>query len=56
VKVHVGPRVVVIKKGHRHSHRCGHYYHGGRWYLVSGHTHRKGCGHVFQGGIWIVVR
>ncbi len=51
---HAGPRVVVIAKGHHHTHRCGHYFHGGRWYHLRGHVHGRGCGHVHVGGIWRV--
>ena len=45
--------VVVVKKGHIHTPKCGHYRHGGRWYIHKGHIHRKGCGHVFKGKVWI---
>lgn len=46
------PRVVVIAEGHHHTHRCGHYFHGGRWFHLRGHVHGRGCGHVHLGGIW----
>ena len=46
-------RVVVIKKGHVHTARCGHYRYKGKWYFVKGHVHGPKCGHAFVGGIWI---
>jgi len=49
------PRVVVIEKGHRHSHRCGHYCHNGTWYYAKGHVHGKGCGHRKAHGRWVLV-
>lgn len=46
-------KVVVVKKGHKHTARCGHYRHNGRWYFIKGHHHQKGCGHHFAGGVWV---
>lgn len=53
---HHAARAVVVPAGHVHSHRCGHYRHGGHWYHLAGHLHRRGCGHVFVGGVWVVGR
>ncbi len=47
--------VVVIGKGHRHSPKCGHYRHKGKWFLHKGHHHKKHCGHVFRKGFWVRV-
>ena len=49
-----GAQVVVVKAGHGHSARCGHYRHGAKWYLVKGHTHRARCGHVKVKGVWVI--
>ena len=49
------PRVVVIERGHRHSHRCGHYCHNGTWYFAKGHVHGKKCGHRKMRGVWVVT-
>lgn len=48
--------VVKIKMGHKHSHNCGHYHHGGKWFLHKGHVHKARCGHKLKGGIWIRIR
>jgi hypothetical protein len=48
------PQVVVVKAGHVHTARCGHYRHGKTWYLVKGHVHGPRCGHVKVNGVWIV--
>ena len=60
VRINIGhPRtakVVVIKKGHKHTARCGHYRYGGKWYIVKGHSHGPRCGHHFSSGIWIYKR
>ena len=57
VRVNVGhpasAKVVVVKKGHRHTAHCGHYRFNGKWYFVKGHHHRRGCGHAFVGGVWV---
>jgi hypothetical protein len=57
VVVHETPRgdVVVIERGHIHSHHCGHYFHRGHWYVAHGHVHAHGCGHVHRDGIWVVL-
>ncbi len=47
-------KAVVIKRGHVHGKRCGHYRHGGHWYLVKGHVHGKRCGHHYAGGVWTI--
>ncbi len=49
-----GAQIVVITKGHAHSVRCGHYRHGGKWYLVKSHTHRARCGHAKVKGVWVI--
>jgi hypothetical protein len=48
--------VVVVRSGHTHTHKCGHYRHQGRWHIHRGHVHRRGCGHAWKGGVWIWVR
>ena len=55
-QVHHGHgNVVVVKKGHVHGKRCGHYRHNGRWHAVRrGHAHGKRCGHHFVGGVWVI--
>ena len=47
--------VVVIERGHAHSHACGHYYHRGHWRYLRGHVHAHGCGHVHRDGVWVIV-
>ena len=47
-------KVVVIKKGHAHTKRCGHYRYNDRWYYVKGHAHGSRCGHLKVRGIWII--
>ena len=49
-------QAVKIDKTHRHTHRCGHYRHDGRWYHVSGHVHGRACGHVKVKGVWVIRR
>ena len=46
--------VVVVKKGHQHSHRCGHYKYRGKWYYQAGHVHGRGCGHVEVDRVWVL--
>ena len=46
-------KVVVVKKGHAHTARCGHYRHDGRWYHLKGHVHKRGCGHAHVQGVWV---
>ncbi|MFQ5628195.1 MAG: hypothetical protein ACE5I1_05495 [bacterium] len=57
VRVNIGhpasAKVVVVKKGHAHTARCGHYKYRGKWYIVKGHAHGPRCGHRFVGGFWI---
>ena len=57
VVVHETPRgdVVVIERGHLHSHHCGHYFWRGGWYHHAGHVHAHGCGHAHRDGIWVVL-
>jgi hypothetical protein len=50
-----GGRVVVIDRGHVHSHHCGHYWHRGNWHHLASHVHGDGCGHHHREGRWIVV-
>jgi hypothetical protein len=47
-------KVVVIKKGHIHNNRCGHYKYRGSWYYVNGHHHGARCGHAMVKGVWII--
>lgn len=47
--------VVVIERGHVHSHHCGHYLWRGGWRHHHGHVHAHDCGHVHRDGIWIVA-
>ena len=47
--------VVVVERGHVHSHVCGHYYHRGRWRVVHNHVHAHGCGHVYRDNVWVFV-
>ena len=49
-----GP-AVYFDAGHVHSVECGHFHHGGYWYVHQGHRHGPGCGHLFRSGIWIVA-
>ncbi|HHL72640.1 MAG TPA: hypothetical protein ENJ29_09030 [Bacteroidetes bacterium] len=51
---HARGTVVVVKKGHVHSARCGHYRHNGRWYYIKGHVHGARCGHKKVNGVWVV--
>ncbi len=57
VVVHETPRgdVVVIERGHVHTHHCGHFFRRGHWYVHHGHVHGHGCGHVHRDGIWVLV-
>lgn len=60
VRVNVGhpqnAKVVVVKKGHVHTARCGHYRYNGRWYIVKNHVHGSRCGHRFVRGAWVFKR
>ena len=47
--------VVVIERGHVHSHHCGHYFHRGHWRYARGHVHAHGCGHVHRDNVWVFV-
>lgn len=48
-------KAVVIKKGHAHDARCGHFRHGNTWYVAKkGHVHGPKCGHHQVKGVWIV--
>lgn len=49
-----GARVAVVEKGHRHSDRCGHFRHAGKWYYLDGHVHHHDCGHVRVRGVWLL--
>jgi hypothetical protein len=49
-----GDKVVVIERGHVHSHHCGHYFRRGCWYMAHGHVHGHGCGHFHRDGIWVI--
>ena len=51
---HEHAKVVVVRKGHVHSDKCGHYLHKGRWYHVERHVHGKRCGHVKVRGVWVL--
>ena len=51
---HGKAQVVVIKKGHVHSARCGHYRHNNKWYFVNGHVHGKRCGHAKVNNVWVI--
>ncbi len=51
---HPQAKAVVIKKGHVHTDRCGHYRHNGRWYFIKGHVHGAKCGHHKVKGVWVV--
>lgn len=57
VRVNVGhphnAKVVVVKKGHLHTARCGHYRYNGKWYIIKNHAHGPKCGHHFVSGVWI---
>ncbi len=47
-------KVVVVERGHAHSHDCGHYFHEGKWHHWHGHVHAAGCGHHHVNGRWEV--
>lgn len=51
---HPSAKVVVIKKGHTHYKRCGHFKHRGKWYYSHGHVHKKYCGHKKKKGAWVL--
>lgn len=48
-------KAIIIKKGHAHGARCGHFRHGNTWYMAKkGHVHRARCGHHHVKGVWII--
>ena len=47
-------KVVVIKKGHLHGKKCGHYRRHNKWYHAKSHVHGHKCGHSFVRGVWMI--